>query len=156
MGRKTWDSIPPRFRPLKGRLNIVISRSVATTTTSPEKPDVVMAGSLEQALAYLQQQQQGLGGGCGRVFVIGGAQIYAAALALRGENSARRILLTRVLSDFTCDTFFPLRLGGDEEEGGWKRSSKAELDEWVGEDVPEGVQEENGTRYEFQMWERLD
>ncbi|KAK3375275.1 dihydrofolate reductase-like domain-containing protein [Podospora didyma] len=160
MGRKTWDSIPSRFRPLKGRLNIVISRSAGAsnaTAAATEKPDVVMAGSLEQALAYLHHQAQDVGGGCGRVFVIGGAQIYAAALALH-PPAARRILLTGVLSDFTCDTFFPLKLGvgGDEEEKGWKRSSKAALDEWVGEDVPQGVQEENGTRYEFQMWERVD
>lgn len=74
--------------------------------------------------------------------------------------------MTRVLSDFECDTFFPLALGGaaggekepaveEDEEGEWKQSSKEEFDEWVGEEVPAGVQEENGTQYEFQMWERL-
>jgi len=121
-----------------------------------------MAGSLEQALAFLQQQQQRDGDGgarqLGRVFVIGGAQIYGAALAL-GET--KRILLTRVLSDFECDTKFPLELGGEEgakaeAAAAWKRSSQAEFDAWVGEAAPAGIQEENGTQYEFQMWERLD
>ena len=40
------------------------------------------------------------------------------------------------------------------EKGRWLKRSKSELDTWVGEDVPEGEQEEDGTKYEFQMWER--
>lgn len=170
MGRKTWDSIPPKFRPLKGRLNIVISRSAVTSPPlekleSPEGP--VMASSLEQAIQYLRQQQQaqeekeGEGEGqapkVGKVFVIGGGQIYGAALDLPKEEVRKRILLTRVLSpDFECDTFFPLELkeGQQGVEQDWVRTTKKELDEFVGEEVPEGVQVENGTEYEFQMWER--
>lgn len=154
MGRKTWDSIPPRFRPLKGRLNVVISRSFCAPTEeesgSPET-DPVRASSLEQAIAYLRGRT---GGTLGRVFVIGGGQIYAAALEMR---EARRVLLTKVMSDFECDTHFSLRLG-DEEEGDpqWVKRSKKELDGWAGETVPEGVQVENDTKYEFQMWERTD
>ena len=149
MGRKTWDSIPPKFRPLKGRLNIVISRSAQIPTTTTEQ-DVVMAPSLEHALSYLGGRRDGEGVGIGKVFVIGGGEIYGAALKLK---ETRRILVTRVLSEFECDTFFPLVLGG---EGGeeWKRSGKEGMDEWVGEEVPGGVQEEGGTEYEFQMWER--
>jgi dihydrofolate reductase len=41
-------------------------------------------------------------------------------------------------------------------EAGWKRSGQEEMDEWVGEEVPRGVQSENGTEYEFEMWERVD
>lgn len=151
MGRKTWESIPPKFRPLKGRLNIVISRSFGS---SPEKPvsvetEPVKVSSLEQAIAYLQQKPQGTSG---KVFVIGGGQIYAAALELK---EAKRILLTKVMSDFECDTFFSLKL--DDEGGsssGWVKRSKEELDSFTGEVVPEGVQVENDTSYEFQMWER--
>ena len=156
MGRKTWDSIPPRFRPLKGRLNIVISRS-HPQSEPPSAPDpatdAVRVGSLEQAVLYLRS---GAGATTARAFVIGGAQIYRAALAL---PEARRVLLTSVLDDFECDTFFPLALpeadekSGDEGARGWVRRSKADLDAWTGETVPDGVQEENGTRYEFQMWE---
>ncbi|KAK3322509.1 dihydrofolate reductase-like domain-containing protein [Apodospora peruviana] len=157
MGRKTWESIPPRFRPLKGRLNIVVSRSAhsAATVSNCGESGVVMAPSLEQALSYLRTGEKEER----RVFVIGGGQIYAAALKLK---ETKRILLTRVLSDFECDTFFPLALqqhgeggGGGVGDGSWKRSPKDKFDEWVGEQVPEGVQEENGTRYEFQMWERV-
>jgi dihydrofolate reductase len=63
-------------------------------------------------------------------------------------------LLTRVLSDFDCDTSFPLALKGEGAGTGWVRRSKAELDAWVGEEVPGGVQQEAGTEYEFEMWER--
>ncbi|KAI0166270.1 dihydrofolate reductase [Xylariaceae sp. FL1272] len=158
MGRKTWDSIPPKFRPLKGRLNIVISRS----HTEPPLPSVdlnteaVKVSSLEQAIEYLKSSPTAPP--MAKVFVIGGAQIYGAALQLK---EARRVLLTRVLSDFDCDTFFPLKLSEDSSDvesgkGKWVRKSKAELDHWAGEAVPEGIQEESHTQYEFQMWERVD
>ncbi|KAI0118896.1 dihydrofolate reductase [Nemania sp. FL0031] len=159
MGRKTWDGIPPKFRPLKGRLNIVISRShtdllaqLVNTNTEAAK-----VGSLEQAIQYLKAS--GIGAPTSKVFVIGGAQIYAAALQLK---EARRVLLTRVMSDFECDTFFPLQLseGSSETEasstGQWVRKSKEDLDQWTGETVPEGIQEENQIQYEFQMWERVE
>lgn len=153
MGRKTWESIPPKFRPLKGRLNVVISRSFGP---SPEEPssvetDPVKASSLEQAIAYLQQKPQG---SLGRVFVIGGGQIYAAALQMK---EARRVLLTKVMSDFECDTFFSLKLDGEGESSlEWVKRSKQELDSWTGEVVPDGIQVENDTSYEFQMWERTN
>ncbi|EQB54068.1 dihydrofolate reductase [Colletotrichum gloeosporioides Cg-14] len=155
MGRKTWDSIPPRFRPLKGRLNIVISRSHPPFDSSAATPadydkEPVKVGSLEQALAFVRSRPDAEVSS--KVFVIGGAQIYGAALELPEAN---RVLLTRVLGDFECDAFFPLKLGGGEDSAeGWARREKRELDEWVGEEVEGGEIEENGTRYEFQMWEK--
>ncbi|KAF4842147.1 Dihydrofolate reductase [Colletotrichum siamense] len=155
MGRKTWDSIPPRFRPLKGRLNIVISRSHPPFDSSAAAPadydnEPVKVGSLEQALAFVRSRPGAEVSS--KVFVIGGAQIYGAALEL---PEAKRVLLTRVLGDFECDAFFPLKLGGGEDAAeGWARREKRELDEWVGEEVEGGEIEENGTRYEFQMWEK--
>ena len=154
MGRKTWDSIPPKFRPLKGRLNIVISRSYPTPTRDAQdtpNPDVdpVQVSSLRQAISYLLSKPEG---SVGKVFVIGGAQIYEAALQL---PEAKRLLITRIHSDFECDTFFPLVVqNGQDCAPGWSMKPKAELDDWVGETVPHGIQEENHTRYEFQMWER--
>lgn len=151
MGRKTWESIPPNFRPLKGRLNVVISRSFGSSPKEPTSVDTepVKASSLEQAIAYLQQKPQG---SLGRVFVIGGGQIYAAALE---KKEAKRVLLTKVMSDFECDTFFTLKLDDEgEQSSGWVKRSKEELDSWAGDVVPEGVQVENDTSYEFQMWER--
>lgn len=117
---------------------------------TPSDPDVepVRTSSLEQAVAYLQGRVSD--GEVGRVFVIGGGQVYDAALKMAG---CRRVLLTRVGGDFGCDTFFGLRLG---EDLGWMRRSKDELDAWAGEEVPGGVQVENGTEYEYQLWERVD
>ncbi|TLD23005.1 hypothetical protein PspLS_07262 [Pyricularia sp. CBS 133598] len=156
MGRKTWDSIPPRFRPLKGRLNVVLSRSFPELNAPPPAParpvndaEPIHARSLPEALSYLGrlgEQREAVG----RVFVIGGAQIYDAALGL---PETRRVLFTSVMSNFECDASVALRLG---EGSGWRRSSKEEHDAWVGEEVPAGVQEENGTQYEFQMWERSE
>lgn len=155
MGRKTWDSIPPKFRPLKGRLNIVISRSPSTSTstssTSSGDEGPVHATSLEQALEQLRAARSS----SGRVFVVGGAQVYGAAL---GSGLARRVLLTRVLTGgIECDTFFPLGAlrGEGKGEEGWARRSKEEMDAWVGEVVPGGVQREGETEYEFEMWERV-
>ncbi|ERT01535.1 dihydrofolate reductase [Sporothrix schenckii 1099-18] len=169
MGRKTWESIPPKFRPLRGRVNVVISRSFAPGLPQDPAggPDAgpVEASSLELALEYLRTKTAAAAApetantANNRVFVIGGAQIYAAALGLA---AARRVLLTRVLSDFSCDTFFPLALGTSSSTEAtpdtpkWVQRSPEEHSAWIGEEVPEGVQTENGTEYEFQMWERVD
>lgn len=67
MGRATWDSLPPRYRPLPGRRNVVLTRQPAW-----ESPGAQRAASLEEALALAD----------GDVWVIGGAEVYAAALAL--------------------------------------------------------------------------
>ncbi|TVY41540.1 Dihydrofolate reductase [Lachnellula subtilissima] len=151
MGRKTWDSIPPRFRPLKERQNVVISRSLERTSSTESQT----VGSLPEALALLSQQSTASESGSktGKAFIIGGAQIYEAALELK---QARRILLTRILSDFECDTFFPVELPESGEKSGWRRRGQEVLDAWVGESVSGEVQEEAGTKYIFEMWERDD
>ncbi|KAG9230953.1 dihydrofolate reductase-like domain-containing protein [Amylocarpus encephaloides] len=143
MGRKTWDSIPPKFRPLKDRHNIIISRILppvsddGTTTIVP---------SLAEALKVVAR-------GSRRAFVIGGAQIYGAALE---RPETKRILLTRILDEFECDAHFPIELGGNRvAEVGWKRKDMKDLGTWTGEgEAAEGVKEESGTKYEFEMWER--
>ena len=89
MGRKTWESLPPRFRPLPGRRNIVISRNPAY-----DAPGATLAGSLEEAVRLAQDDAE--------VFVIGGAEIYRQALPL-----AQRLYLTEVARDFDADAFFP-------------------------------------------------
>ncbi|KAM3473311.1 hypothetical protein MY8738_008437 [Beauveria namnaoensis] len=151
MGRKTWDSIPPKFRPLKDRLNIVISRSATSPPPpSPSPPSLeepVRVSSVEGALEYARAHSGG-----GRVFVIGGGQIYAAVLR---RPEARRVLLTSIDAEYECDTFFPIKLGTDEgTEPGWTRRSDEEWKAWTGEETEDGRREEAGIKYEFQMWER--
>lgn len=92
MGRRTWDSIPERFRPLAGRLNIVVSRR----PDLPLPEAARLAHSLEGALEAASE--------AAAVFVIGGAMLYAEALS---HPSARVVHLTRVRARVSCDTFLP-------------------------------------------------
>lgn len=87
-----------------------------------------------------------------RAFIIGGASIYSEALGL-STDVVDHILLTRIISpDFEeCNVFMPDFLSG---KARWKRATHAALEEWVGFEVAEGVQEEDGVKYEFQMWVR--
>jgi dihydrofolate reductase len=90
MGRKTWDSLPERFRPLPGRDNIVLTRNPAWQAAGAQS-----APSLEAALA--------LCGAAAKVFVIGGAELYALALPRADELELTEIDAT--LAD--ADAFFP-------------------------------------------------
>ena len=90
-----------------------------------------------------------------RTFIIGGASVYNEALEACDNQLyiVDRILLTRILSPSfdDCNVFFPDFLSHD---GRWTQCSHEELQNWVGFDVPAGVQEERGVKYEFQMWVR--
>lgn len=100
MGRRTWESIPEKFRPLKGRLNIVLSRSAGGDTQ--QEADVQYFRSLQEALAYLNEPQQL--SKIESVFVIGGGQVYREAVDL---DSCTAIHITEVQAQFECDTYFP-------------------------------------------------
>ena len=95
-----------------------------------------------------------------RAFIIGGVSLYRETLLLPPTSVwfVDRILLTRILSPSfdDCDVFMPDFEHGQFGEGHkpWSRAPHGELREWTGIDVPEGVQEEKGVRYEFQMWTR--
>ena len=89
MGRKTWDSIPARFRPLPGRRNVVITRQSDWQDTGAE-----VVHSLTDALALLHNVPE--------AWVMGGAQIYAQAQAL-----AQRAVVTEIDADVEGDSFAP-------------------------------------------------
>ena len=89
MGRRTWDSLPDRFRPLPGRRNVVVTRNSAWRADGAER-----AGSLAEALRTL--------GGAPQVFVIGGAELYADTLPLADE-----LLLTEIDAEVEGDAYFP-------------------------------------------------
>jgi dihydrofolate reductase len=90
MGRKTWDSLPPKFRPLPGRLNIVVTRDAQWYVDGASR-----AGSLEEALALCPPGAD--------AWVIGGAQIYAAA-----QHLAETAVVTEIAQDFEGDAFAPV------------------------------------------------
>jgi dihydrofolate reductase len=103
MGRKTWESLPPRFRPLPGRHNIVISRQPDYAA-----PGAELAGSLEKALE--------LASTAATVFIIGGEQIYTQAMAV-----ADRLEITEVEQEPAGDAWFPEIAAVD-----WEKAAKTE------------------------------
>lgn len=92
MGRKTWDSIPERFRPLPGRTNIVLSRS---SLSLPE--GVYHASSLDEAL------ELSVSLGSEHRFVIGGGIVFKEGLNHPGNKA---LYATRIQNTYDCDTFF--------------------------------------------------
>ncbi|KAI5840040.1 dihydrofolate reductase-like protein [Morchella snyderi] len=142
MGRKTWDSIPAKFRPLPDRINVVVSR---TTNNSVGEDAVVWARSLDDALEALKS---GGSGEVGRIFVIGGAQLYDIAMKYPGTTS---ILMTSIDKEFDVDTFFPVDIR--DPANGWKKRTHGELSTFVNENVPESMQED-GVPYGFELYEK--
>ncbi len=91
MGRKTWESIPAKYRPLSNRHNVVLSRVGCEV---PEQVTVVE--DFESARAAAESSSS--------VFVIGGAAIYEQAIALAG---CEKLYITRISGCHDCDAFFP-------------------------------------------------
>jgi dihydrofolate reductase len=110
MGRKTWESLPPRFRPLPSRRNIVVTRNAGWVATGAER-----AGSLQEALASVA--------GEARVWVIGGGEIYAQALP-----HAQRLEVTEIDGDFEGDTYAPQLGAGWHETRRQRHRSAAGID----------------------------
>ena len=89
MGRKTWDSLPPKFKPLPGRMNVVVTRQ-----SDWQADGAVRANSVAHAIALCSQD--------GGAWVIGGAEIYAQALPL-----ASTAVVTEIDADFDGDAYAP-------------------------------------------------
>ncbi|QTE30600.1 dihydrofolate reductase [Pengzhenrongella sicca] len=102
MGRLTWESLPARFRPLPGRTNLVLSRRPGF-----EAPGAVVVPDLGAALALADD-------GAGEVWIIGGAQLYAATI-----DRAHRLEVTEIDLDLDGDARAPA-IGA-----GWHRDATA-------------------------------
>ena len=89
MGRKTWDSLPPKFRPLPGRLNVVVTRQ-----NGWQAMGAVRAASIAHAMQLCASGTD--------AWVIGGAEIYAQALPL-----ASMAVVTEIDADFDGDAYAP-------------------------------------------------
>ncbi len=90
MGRRTWESIPPKFRPFKNRQNIILTRD-------PEykiQTGVELASSLDEALKIAKEE----------TFIIGGAKVFEESIQ---HPKCKRLILTEIQSFFDCDVFFP-------------------------------------------------
>ena len=125
MGRKTWDSLPARFRPLPGRLNVVIS-SDAVTRENLRKIGSSPAQNLREALSICEQS------GHHEVWVMGGAQIYAQALPW-----AHKLVVTEIDAAFEGDAFAPPL------DAGWRVAER------------EKITSANGTRLDFVTYLRV-
>src|SRR3954471_18997811 len=106
MGRKTWDSLPPRFRPLPGRLNVVVTRQAEWKAGG-----AASASSLAQAIETAKGQPL--------VWVIGGAELFAQALPLADVAE-----VTEIDADFEGDVFAP-KLGPEWQESARERHTAA-------------------------------
>ncbi len=117
MGRKTYESILPKFRPLAGRVNVVLSH-----TPGFEVENALAAPSLAAALHLLEGRTD-----IAHLFVAGGAQIYALALE---HPACNEVIFTQVHARFDCDTHLPdfraqftrVESDGPHEEGGVRYS----------------------------------
>lgn len=127
MGRKTWESIGSK--PLPGRLNIVVSSSIAISLSLS---GIMVTDSLATAIDFLR-----LGGQDDEVFIIGGERLYAEALPL-----ADRMYLTAVdqefpaISDSDEVVYFPI---SSADRRAWKLTSREVFD-----------------AYTFSEWERIE
>ncbi|WVO23921.1 dihydrofolate reductase [Cryptococcus decagattii] len=164
MGRKTWESIPSRFRPLKNRRNVVISAKGVDLGAAENSAAYT---SIPSALSSLSSTTQS--GNSPRIFLIGGSTLYTTSLLPSTVPSLDpstptlppsfsqplidRILLTRILSPFKCDAYLEDFAAHTKPDGTkvWKKASLKEFREWIGWDIEEEV-EEKGVKYIFEMW----
>jgi len=106
MGRRNFESIPHKYRPLSNRTNIIITRQ-----SEYKAEGCIVVNSVETALEIAKNN------GDIEPFIIGGGQIYRIAIE---KNLVDKIYLTKIHHSFKGDTFFP-KLSSD-----WKETNKIE------------------------------
>jgi dihydrofolate reductase len=97
MGRKTWESLPEKFRPLPGRLNIVVTRQSSYIAAGAE-----VSTSLESAIRKASEDSSTLQNSPSEIFIIGGGELYKEALPF-----ADKLYLTLIDEEKEGDVFFP-------------------------------------------------
>lgn len=129
MGRKSWESIPPKYKPLSGRLNVVIS-----TTQNNFTDGVLSYKSVSEAIETLQAGFPNIE----TIWVIGGYGVYKEGL---DKKLFDKLYITTIRKQFECDAFFP----------------QFNLDDYqmIEEpDIPTVIQEENGIQYEYKVYKK--
>lgn len=105
MGRKNWESIPHKFKPLPGRPNLILTRNKEFKV---DNPLVSVFHDLQEAIDFASLNNED------ELFIIGGAQIYKL-----GMKFAHRLYITEVAGSPEGDTFFP-----DFNKNEWKETSR--------------------------------
>ena len=93
MGRKNYDSIPEKYRPLPNRLNVILTRN-----TDFQAPGCEVFNSLDECLTFFKNESERT------IFIIGGGQIYKMALE---SNRIDEMYITFINKEYGADTFFP-------------------------------------------------
>ena len=136
MGRKTWDSIPAAHKPLKGRLNVVLTRQADLSLPK----GVIKASGLNQALEELKKHEKELE----TLWLIGGSSLYSEAVE---SGLCHRIYLTEILKKFDCDVF----LEGLNLEKDFDLIPEEQVE---GEGVPKGLQSEGDVQYRYRVYQK--
>ncbi|XP_041379744.1 dihydrofolate reductase-like [Gigantopelta aegis] len=131
MGRKTWHSIPEKFRPLPNRFNIVLSNSMKESPIG-----VHLVRSFQEAMDLVNNGE--LSDRVESIFVIGGYSVYREAMAW----PSCRVYLTRVLADFHCDTFMP--------DISAESFRKTDNPKWL----PDTEQEEGSIKFSYEVYDK--
>lgn len=95
MGRKTWESL--NKKPLKGRINIVVSNTLQKDT----KKNILIFSNLTESINFIKNNYQNE---VENVFIIGGSELYKEAL---NNNICNKLYITKIESEYKCDVFFP-------------------------------------------------
>ncbi|HXD28837.1 MAG TPA: dihydrofolate reductase [Arthrobacter sp.] len=129
MGRRTWASIPPRFRPFSGRTTIVLTSDSATAEEAASAGAGVVH-SLQEGLDAARSAP-----GAEEIWICGGGEVYAAY-----EPLADTAVVTVINTDATGDTRAP------HLSAGWKLALREPSEGWL--------TAANGTEYRHELWER--
>lgn len=102
MGRKTWESIPAKFKPLSDRINCIITKSVKTNDIGSNLDDFTLYfNSITHCLSELESKEN-----LEKIFVIWWASLYNDFLKWDLLDFVDKIYITKVKWDFNCDKFF--------------------------------------------------
>ncbi|MFA5001225.1 MAG: dihydrofolate reductase [Candidatus Paceibacterota bacterium] len=118
MGRKTFESIPNKYRPLPGRINLVLSQNSEWQPILGQIGIVHLVRSWDEVLKLAEELQE--------VFVIGGESVYRLALPV-----AKRLYLTRVRVECEGDALFP-----EFEDDGWDLIERSAITQGGNDDYP--------------------
>ncbi|APF41463.1 dihydrofolate reductase [Neomicrococcus aestuarii] len=129
MGRRTWESLPPRFRPLKDRTSIVLTSQEETSKEVTEKGGLVVSATAD-AMELARKQP-----GAEEIWVIGGGKLYEALLPL-----ADTLVITRIDLELEGDTRAP------ELTDEWEQVMVDPAEDWK--------TSMSGLRYRSELWER--
>ncbi|XP_076765517.1 dihydrofolate reductase [Xylocopa sonorina] len=130
MGRRTWECIPPKYRPLQNRINIVLSSKLLVCGD-----EAIVCKSIPHALEVINKSP--LKDNVENIWVIGGSSVYKAAME---SPHFHRLYLTRIKKYFECDTFFP--------------PIPNDFVLTYEPNIPQGIQEENGIQFVYEVYKK--